>query len=159
MIKGMVCGVKRLSRKLIVRQMLQMLPRLSMDNIIRIIDLGERLLSREDHREVAESMKRYIRDGHPAVRVIERVLHELSIPNDFNLFVLALLSKTSFREELNATEGSRPINPTSPGEAFFGVQNPTWLGRILFYKAIKIQDGRSTISQYNCCFNFYNYTL
>ena len=159
MIKGMVCGVKLLSRKLIVRQLLQMFPRLSMDNIIRIIDLGERLLSREDHREVAESMKRYIRDGHPAVRVIERVLHELSIPNDFNLFVLALLSKTSFREELNATEGSRPINPTSPGEAFFGVQNPTWLGRILFYKAIRTQDGRSTISQYNCCFNFYNYTL
>jgi hypothetical protein len=58
--------------------MLQMFPRLSMDNIIRIVDLGERLLSREDHREVAESMKRYIRDGHPAVRVIERVLHELS---------------------------------------------------------------------------------
>jgi len=78
MIKGMVYGAKRLSRKLIVRQMLQMLPHLSLDNIIRIIDLGERLVSREDHREVAENMKRYIRDGHPAVRVIERVLHELS---------------------------------------------------------------------------------
>jgi hypothetical protein len=136
MIKGMVCGVKRLSRKLIVRQMLQILPCLSMDNIIRIIDLGERLLSREDHREVAESMKRYIRDGHPAVRVIEGVLHELSpecrFRTIYNRFVLALLSKTSFREELNATEGFRPINPPSPGEAFFmGVQNPTRLGRIL----------------------------
>jgi hypothetical protein len=123
MIKGMVCGVKLLSRKLIVRQLLQMFPRLSMDNIIRIIDLGERLLSREDHREVAESMKRYVRDGHPAVRVLGRALHELSpecrFRTIYNLFVLALLSKTSFREELNATEGFRPINPPSPGEAFF----------------------------------------
>ena len=74
----MMRGVKRLSRKLIIRQMLQMLPRLSMNNIVRIIDLGERLLNREDYREVAGSMKKYIRQGHPAVKVIERVLHELA---------------------------------------------------------------------------------
>ena len=63
MVKGVVVGVKRLSRKLVV---LRMLPRLSMDNILRIIDLGERLLN----REVAESMKQYIREGHPAVHLV-----------------------------------------------------------------------------------------
>ena len=121
MIKGAVYGVKRLSRKLIVRQMLQMLPQLSMDNIIRIIDLGERLLSREDHRDMAESMKRYIRDGHPAVEVIERALHGLSpecrFRTIYNLFILALLSETSFREEVKATDGFRP--------PFFFVISPT----------------------------------
>ena len=66
MVKTITVGVKRLSRKLVVRQMLWMLPRLSMDNILKIIDLGERLLNREDYREVAESMKQYIREGHPA---------------------------------------------------------------------------------------------
>jgi MoaA/NifB/PqqE/SkfB family radical SAM enzyme len=121
MVKGMVYGVKRLSRKLIVRQMLRMLPHLSMDNIIRIIDLGERLLNREDYREVGESMKQYIREGHPAVKVIERVLHDLSpqcrFRTIYNLFILALLSETSFREELRVTEGFRP--------PFFFVISPT----------------------------------
>jgi len=67
-------------------------------------------------------MKRYIPDGHPAVRVIERNLHELSLECRFrtiyNLFVLALPSKTSFREELKATEGFRTINPLPPVKPF-----------------------------------------
>jgi len=121
MVRGIVYGARRLSRKLIIRQMLRMLPHLSMDNIIRIIDLGEKLLDREDYREVGESMKKYIREGHPAVRVIERVLHELSqecrFRTIYNLFILALLSETSFREELKATEGFRP--------PFFFVISPT----------------------------------
>ena len=121
MVKTITVGVKRLSRKLVVRQMLWMLPRLSMDNILKIIDLGEGLLNREDYREVAESMKRYIREGHPAVHLIERVLHELSAECRFrtihNLFILALLSETSFREELRETEGFRP--------PFFFVISPT----------------------------------
>jgi MoaA/NifB/PqqE/SkfB family radical SAM enzyme len=118
---GMVYGIKRLSRKLVIRQMLRMLPHLSMNNICRIIDLGERLLNREDYREVAESMKRYIREGHPAVKVIDRVLNDLSTECRFrtihNLFILALLSETSFREEVKATEGFRP--------PFFFVVSPT----------------------------------
>jgi MoaA/NifB/PqqE/SkfB family radical SAM enzyme len=117
----MVYGIKRLSRKLVIRQMLRMLPHLSMNNICRIIDLGERLLNREDYREVAESMKRYIREGHPAVKVIDRVLNDLSTECRFrtihNLFILALLSETSFREEVKATEGFRP--------PFFFVVSPT----------------------------------
>lgn len=118
---GMVYSIKRLSRKLVIRQMLRMLPHLSMNNICRIIDLGERLVNREDYKDVAESMKRYIREGHPAVKVIERVLNDLSPECRFrtihNLFILALLSETSFREELQATEGFRP--------PFFFVVSPT----------------------------------
>ncbi|MBW2122259.1 MAG: radical SAM protein [Deltaproteobacteria bacterium] len=121
MVKNMVYGVKRLSRKLVIRQMLRMLPHLSMENITRIIDLGERLLNREDYRAVGESMKSYIREGHPTVKVIERVLHDLSpecrFRTIYNLFILALLSETSFREELKATEGFRP--------PFFFVVSPT----------------------------------
>jgi MoaA/NifB/PqqE/SkfB family radical SAM enzyme len=117
----MVYGIKRLSRKIVVRQMLRMLPHLSMNNMSRIIDLGQRLLNREDYREVAESMKRYIREGHPAVKVVERVLHDLSSECRFrtiyNLFILALLSDTSYREELKAKEGFRP--------PFFFVISPT----------------------------------
>jgi MoaA/NifB/PqqE/SkfB family radical SAM enzyme len=117
----MVRGVKRLSRKLVIRQMLRMLPHLSMNNITKIIDLGERLLNRDDYRQVAESMKRYIRDGHPGVKVIDRVLHELSpevrFRTIYNLFILALLSETSYREELRTTEGFRP--------PFFFVISPT----------------------------------
>jgi len=118
---GMVYGIKRLSRKLVIRQMLRMLPHLSMNNICRIIDLGERLLNREDYKEVAESMKGYIREGHPAVEVIDRVLNDLSTECRFrtihNLFILALLSETSFREEVKATEGFHP--------PFFFVVSPT----------------------------------
>ena len=114
-------SVKRLSRKVIIRQMLRMLPHLSVDNIARIIDLGERLLNREDYKQVGESMKKYIREGHPTVKLVERVLHDLSPECRFrtihNLFILALLSETSFREELKATEGFRP--------PFFFVMSPT----------------------------------
>lgn len=113
--------VKSYSRKLIVREMVRMLPKLSMKNMSKIIDLGEKLITREDHKAIAESLKRYIEEGHPAVKVIEKVLNNLSpecrYRTIYNLFILALLDKTSLRESLKGELGFRP--------PFFFVVSPT----------------------------------
>jgi len=104
--------VKSYSRKLIVREMVRMLPKLSMKNMSKIINLGEKLIIREDHKAIAESLKRYIEEGHPAVKVIEKVLNNLSpecrYRTIYNLFILALLDKTSLRESLKGELGFRP---------------------------------------------------
>ncbi|UCD72244.1 MAG: radical SAM protein [Syntrophobacterales bacterium] len=114
-------GVKGYSRKLIVRKMVQMLPKLSMKNMSKIIDLGESLITRDDHKAIAESLKNYIEEGHPAVKLIEKVLYKLSpecrYRTIYNLFILALLDKTSVRESLKKELGFRP--------PFFFVISPT----------------------------------
>ncbi len=114
-------GVKGYSRKLIVREMVRMLPRLSMKNMSTIIDLGKKLITREDYRAIADGLKMYIEEGHPAVKVIEKVLYNLSpecrFRTIYNLFILALLDKTSLRESLKEELGFRP--------PFFFVVSPT----------------------------------
>jgi MoaA/NifB/PqqE/SkfB family radical SAM enzyme len=113
--------VKSYSRKLVVKEMVRMLPKLSMKNMCTMIDLGEKLIAREDYRAIAESLKRYIREGHPAVKVIEKVLYNLSpeprYRTVYNLFILALLDKTSLRESLKEQMGFTP--------PFFFVVSPT----------------------------------
>lgn len=112
---------KRFSQRLIIRQMLRMLPSLSMENMCKIIDLGEKLIVKEEYREIAEALKRYIREGHPAVKIIEHVLYRLNSESRFrtiyNLFILALLAGTSNREFLQREKGFKPplffvISPT-----------------------------------------------
>ncbi len=114
-------GVKGYSRKLVVREMVRMLPKLSMKNMSKIIDLGEKLITREDYKAIAESLKMYIEEGHPAVKVVEKVLNNLSpecrFRTIYNLFILALLDKTSVRESLKEELGLRP--------PFFFVVSPT----------------------------------
>ncbi len=113
--------LKALSRRLVIRQMVRMLPTLSMGNIIRIIELGEKLINREDYKQISGSMKEYVKQGHPAVKLIERVLYDLSpecrFRTIYNLFILALLSETSRREQISVSEGFRPplffvVSPT-----------------------------------------------
>ncbi len=113
--------VRSYSRKLVIQEMVRMLPRLSMKDMCKIIDLGKRLISREDYKEIADSLKRYIEEGHPAVKVIEKVLYNLSpecrYRTIYNLFILALLDKASLRESLKEEIGFRP--------PFFLVVSPT----------------------------------
>lgn len=114
-------SVKGYSKKLVVREMVRMLPKLSMKNMSKIIDLGEKLITREDYKAIAESLKMYIEEGHPAVKVVEKVLYNLSpecrFRTIYNLFILALLEKTSVRESLKMEMGFRP--------PFFFVVSPT----------------------------------
>ena len=114
-------SVKGYSKKLVIREMVRMLPKLSMKNMSKIIDLGEKLITREDYKAIAESLKMYIEEGHPAVKVVEKVLYNLSpecrFKTIYNLFILALLEKTSMRESLKEEMGFRP--------PFFFVVSPT----------------------------------
>ncbi len=55
-----------------------MLPKLSIKNMSKIINLGEKLITREDYRAIAESLRRYIEESHPAVKAVEKILHNLS---------------------------------------------------------------------------------
>lgn len=114
-------GIKSSLRKMVVTQMVRMLPNLSMKNLMKIVELGEKLINKEDYKPVVASFKQYIREEHPATKLIERVLYELSpqcrYRTIYNLFILALLSETSRREEIKEKEGFRP--------PFFFVVSPT----------------------------------
>ena len=69
---------KRVSREWVIRQMLKLLPRLSMENMETMISLGQKLLRNPEYIEAGEAMKDYIRQGHPTVKVVDKVLHDLS---------------------------------------------------------------------------------
>jgi len=116
--------VRSYSRKLVVKEMVRMLPKLSMRNMCKIIDLGKKLISREDYKAIADGLKTYIEEGHPTVKVIEKVLYNLSpecrYRTVYNLFILALLDKTSLRESFKEELGFRPpfslvVSPTMRG--------------------------------------------
>ena len=65
-------------REMVVTQMVRMLPNLSMKNLMKIVELGEKLINKEDYKAVVASFKQYIKEEHPATKLIERVLYELS---------------------------------------------------------------------------------
>ena len=118
---AVVKEVKRVSREFVLKQMLKLLPRLSMDNMETMISLGQKLLKNPEYISVGETMKQAIRDGHPSVKVIEKVLHDLSPEARYrtihNLFIKGLLAGTTKREEIKEEYGFRPplffvISPT-----------------------------------------------
>jgi len=114
-------AAKSKSREWVLRQMLNLLPRLSMDNMETMISLGQKLLKNPEYIAVAEEMKAAIRENHPAVKVIDKVLHDLSPEASFrtihNLFIKGLLAGTTQREEMEKEMGFKPplffvVSPT-----------------------------------------------
>jgi MoaA/NifB/PqqE/SkfB family radical SAM enzyme len=113
--------MKNLRSELVVKAMTSMLPRLSMKNLSRILYLADLLIRKEEYRSILKGFKAYVDQGHPATKLIDRVLHELS-PNArfriiYNLFIQALLYGTEKRDEMLEKEGFRPplffvVSPT-----------------------------------------------
>jgi len=112
---------KDASRRWVIRQMVKLLPKLTMDNMETMISLGQKLLKNPEYIQTAESLKQYIRERHPAVKVVEKVLYDLSPEARFrtiyDLFIKGLLYGTTYREEVAEDLGFRPplffvISPT-----------------------------------------------
>lgn len=107
--------------ELIVKAMTKMIPKLSMKNLSKILKLADLLIREERYRSILKSFQSYVEEGHPATKLIEKVLHELA-PNVrfrviYNLFILGLLYGTQKRDEILRKDGFRPplffvISPT-----------------------------------------------
>lgn len=110
-----------LKSELIVRAMSRMIPKLSMDNLSKMLKLADILLREEKYRPILKSFISYVEEKHPATKLIERVLYEFAPEVRFriiyNLFILGLLYGTQKRDEILKREGFRPplffvISPT-----------------------------------------------
>jgi len=109
------------SSEMIVRAMTRMIPKLSMKNLSKILKLADLLIRDEKYRPILRGFQAYVEEGHPATKLIERVLYEFA-PNVrfrviYNLFILGLLYGTQKRDEILKAEGFRPplffvISPT-----------------------------------------------
>ncbi|MCX7856889.1 MAG: radical SAM protein [Deltaproteobacteria bacterium] len=107
--------------ELIVKAMTKMIPRLSLHNLSKILKLADLLIKEEKYRPILKSFETYVKNGHPAAKLIEKVLYDLS-PNVrfriiYNLFILGLLYGTQKRDEMLLKEGFRPplffvVSPT-----------------------------------------------
>ena len=54
---AVVKEVKRVSKEFVLKQMLKLLPKLSMDNMETMISLGQKLLKNPEYVSVGETMK------------------------------------------------------------------------------------------------------
>lgn len=113
--------MKLAKSELIVKAMTKMIPRLSLKNLSAILKLANLLIKDEKYRPILKSFESYVAEGHPATKLIEKVLYEFA-PNVrfriiYNLFILGLLYGTQKRDEILKKEGFRPplffvISPT-----------------------------------------------
>ncbi len=113
--------MKLMESERVVKAMTKMISRLSMKNLSAILRLADLLIRDEKYRPILRSFRSYVEEGHPATKLIEKVLYELA-PNVrfrviYNLFILGLLYGTQKRDEILKKEGFRPplffvISPT-----------------------------------------------
>jgi len=113
--------VKNYAKVQIVRQVMQLLPNFSLENLIRLVSLGERLVDDHRFKQYARGLREKFEQRHPAVLLARDIIQRLS-PNCRNrlienLFINAFLLGTDRRNKLRNQEGYRPpllfvISPT-----------------------------------------------
>jgi len=115
-------NLRTFTRAQAAKTLLSLVPRMSVENLIRASKFAEKLTRVERDRETIKLLREMFEQGHPAVMMAKEVLERLS-PNCRNklienLFVNAFLIGTDQREiEMPKKEGFRPpmflvISPT-----------------------------------------------
>jgi len=112
---------KKYSTKHALSGVLKILPYLSDQNILRILQIAEKSSVNPAFKERVLVLEEKIKNGHPALQIIRRLNKQLSsVPKKkliSNLFSNAMFEGTARRQEILAKEGWRP--------PFFFVLSPT----------------------------------
>lgn len=118
----MKAGLRTQGRAQAARALLNLVPHISVDNLVRASKFAEKLTRVERDRQVIKALRELFEERHPAVLMAKDVMERLS-PNCRsklieNLFVNAFLLGTDMREiEMPKREGFKPpmfivISPT-----------------------------------------------
>lgn len=112
---------KKYAKVHIAKQIMQLLPNSSLENLIRLVSLGEKLVDDQELKQYARGLKEKFEQRHPAVLLAQNIIKHLS-PNCRdklieNLFINAFLLGMNKRNKLCDKEGYRPpllfvISPT-----------------------------------------------
>jgi MoaA/NifB/PqqE/SkfB family radical SAM enzyme len=113
--------IKQLSREQAIKRMLELLPRFSSDNLIKMTYLAERIIGNEQDKEKVRYLRQIFQETPSAFKIAQEVVERIS-PNcrrKFveNFIINALLKGGAEREEFAGREGFLPpflivISPT-----------------------------------------------
>jgi len=112
---------KNYAREKLISEIMSLLPKFSTKNVIRMINIGEKLTHDPEYKHNAKRLRELFEQGHPAAILIKDVLNRLS-PNAReklirNLFINAFLTGINRRKQILEEEGFQPpqfivISPT-----------------------------------------------
>ena len=112
---------KNYATEKLISEIMNLIPKFSTKNVIRMITIGEKITKDPDYKYSAKRLRELFEQGHPASILIKDVINHLS-PNARdklikNLFINAFLTGINRRKEILAKEGFQPpqfvvISPT-----------------------------------------------
>lgn len=118
---GFLEKAKSYSKEKMITEIMQLLPKFSTKNVIRMINIGEKLTGDQDYKQNARKLKELFEMGHPAAILIKEILNRLS-PSCRdklikNLFINSFLTGIDKRNKVLKEEGFQPpqfivISPT-----------------------------------------------